>query len=468
MLQFIRLTTFGMLLMLAAGLTAAQTVPDFANLADAHASSVVRIEARVEQPPERQNQMDRLQEQMPELYRYFFGDQMPFSGPQQPRRERRSQGSGFIVSTDGYIVTNHHVVADATHVQVRTQDSRIFEADIIGTDEQSDVALLKVDARDLPAVEFADSDRLRVGEWVLAIGAPFGMDYSVTAGIVSAKGRSLGERYVPFIQSDVAINPGNSGGPLFNAEGRVVGVNSQIYTRSGGFMGLSFAIPSNLVESIVTQLKDTGTVERGWLGIAMDSNYNDDPDLAQSFGLDRPIGALVVEVYPDTPAAAAGLRPGDLILEFDGAQIQRFSDLAPMVGATPPGSEVELTVMRDGERMPVPLTIGALPDNEPGMRQPEDSQDAPRINRLNLEVRDLQPEESRQLGGTAGVVVTGVVGDPGAAAGFAPGDVITMIQGQQITDVESFNQVLTQLPENRRVAVRIVRDGVSRFVAVRL
>ncbi len=463
--------SLGMILILAllSGFSFAQGVPDFSDLARDNAPSVVRIEAQAERPEQRQRQMEQFERQMPELYRYFFGDQFPGGpGPQQ-RQPRQSQGSGFIISSDGYIVTNHHVIAEATDIRVRTIENQIFPAEIVGTDEQSDIALLKVDATGLPAAEFGDSDELSVGEWVLAIGAPFGMDYSVTAGIVSAKGRSLGERYVPFIQSDVAINPGNSGGPLFNSDGEVVGVNSQIYTRSGGFMGLSFSVPSNLVTDIVAQLRDEGSVSRGWLGIAMDDSYNEDPDLAQSFGLDRPIGALVVQVYEGTPAAEAGLRPGDLILEFDGQEIMRFSDLAPLVGATPPGSEVDLTVLRNGDEITVPLTVGELPEQEPTMmgQNGADPEQAPAVNRLNLEVRALSEQEASELG-DRGVVVTEVVGDPAETAGFRQGDIITMIHGQFIESTEDFEEVVAGLPENRRIAVRIVRDGVSRFIAVAL
>lgn len=455
------------ILALATGIAGAQGVPDFSDLASDNAPSVVRIEAQAERPEQRQRQMEQFERQMPELYRYFFGDQFP-GGPQQ-RQPRQSQGSGFIISSDGYIVTNHHVIADATEIRVRTIENQIYPADVVGTDEQSDIALLKVDASGLPAAEFGDSDALNVGEWVLAIGAPFGMDYSVTAGIVSAKGRSLGERYVPFIQSDVAINPGNSGGPLFNSDGEVVGVNSQIYTRSGGFMGLSFSVPSNLVTDIVAQLRENGTVSRGWLGIAMDDSYNEDPELAQSFGLDRPIGALVVQVYEGTPAAEAGLRPGDLILEFDGQEITRFSDLAPLVGATPPGSEVDLTVVRNGDEITVPLTVGELPEQEPTMmgQSGSDPEQMPAVNRLNLEVRDLSEQEASELG-DRGVVVTDVVGDPAEAAGFRQGDIITMVHGQFIESASDFEEVVAGLPENRRIAVRIVRDGVSRFIAVAL
>lgn len=402
---------------------------------------------------------------MPDLFRHYFGDQMP---PMPEQRPRNSQGSGFIISEDGYVVTNHHVIANAENIRVRTSDHRIFDAEVVGTDEQTDIALIKVDASDLPYVEMGDSDALSVGEWVLAIGAPFGMDYSVTAGIVSAKGRSLGERYVPFIQSDVAINPGNSGGPLFNRDGEVIGINSQIYTRSGGFMGMSFAIPSNLVVDIVDQLRETGSVTRGWLGIAMDDSFNDDPELAESFGLDRVVGALVTQVYDGTPAQDAGLRPGDLILEYDGRLVTRFSDLAPMVGATRPGTEVDLLVMRNGEEITVPLEVGELPQDERtivGQAQPDPDQDAGNV--LNVRVRELTADEARALG-DGGVFVTDVLPGPAEEAGLREGDIITMIHGQFVTTVEDFETTVSNLPEGRRIAMRIVRDGTTRFISIGL
>lgn len=455
-----------LMVVVLAGAAHAQQLPDFTTLAQEQSASVVRVEADTERRQQSQQRQDPWGREMPDLFRDFFGEQMP--GMPREQQPRRSQGSGFIISEDGYIVTNHHVIANASEVRVRTSDHRIFRAEVVGTDEPSDIAVLKVDAAGLPAVRIGDSDALRVGEWVLAIGAPFGMDYSVTAGIVSAKGRSLGERYVPFIQSDVAINPGNSGGPLFNTDGEVVGINSQIYTRSGGFMGLSFSIPSNLVMDIVDQLQTAGQVSRGWLGIAMDDSYNDDPDLAESFGLERSVGALVVHVYEDTPARAAGLQPGDLILEFDGREVIRFSDLAPMVGATRPGTEVDLLVLRNGEEITLPLEVGELAEQEPmmmGQAQPGVPDEA--TNPLNILVRDLTREEARDIA-DGGVMVTEVMPGPAAESGLRSGDIITMIHGQFVTSVEDFERVMANLPEGRRIALRIVRNGTTRFISIGL
>ncbi|MFC3853848.1 DegQ family serine endoprotease [Salinispirillum marinum] len=447
------------------------TLPDFATLAEDYSPSVVRIEAQGEPSQRQQQQMEQFeqwQEQMPEMFRYFFGDQPP-NGQRPPQAQpSRSQGSGFIISADGFVVTNHHVIAGANNIRVRLNDQRVYDAELVGTDEQSDLALLKVEATNLPFLRFGDSDDLRVGAWVLAIGAPFGMDYSVTAGIVSAKGRSLGERYVPFIQTDVAINPGNSGGPLFNTQGEVVGINSQIYTRSGGFMGLSFAIPSNMAMDIIDQLQTNGRVARGWLGIAMDSNYNNDPDLAESFGLDRPIGALVQHVYSGTPAQDAGLRPGDLILRFGDRDIQQFSDLAPLVGATRPGTVVDLSVVRNGERITLPLEIGALPENEQSVIAQAQPQAMPDVdNPLMIRARDLTPAESRVLQ-ERGVMIDEVFAGPAQDAGLVSGDVITMLHGQFVRTKEEFDRVVANLPEGRRVALRIIRDNAVRFVSVAL
>ncbi|WLD57450.1 Do family serine endopeptidase [Salinispirillum sp. LH 10-3-1] len=440
------------------------TLPDFVTLAEEYSPSVVRIEAEGEPNRRQQQQMEQWQQQMPEMFRYFFGDQMP-NQPQQ-QQPRRSQGSGFIISSDGYVVTNHHVIAGANSVRVRLDDQRSFAAEVVGTDEQSDLALLKVDATNLPSLSFGDSDQLRVGEWVLAIGAPFGMDYSVTAGIVSAKGRSLGDRYVPFIQTDVAINPGNSGGPLFNTQGQVIGINSQIYTRSGGFMGLSFAIPSNMAMDIIEQLRDTGVVARGWLGIAMDSNYNDDQMLAESFGLDRPVGALVQHVYNGTPAEDAGLIPGDLILSFGSREIRRYTDLAPLVGATRPGTMVNLEIVRNGERMTLPLRIGAFPEDEQQVvarAAPTPDVDNP----LKVRVRDLTQGEARAAQ-ERGVIIDEVFEGPAMEADLRQGDIITMMHGQFVRTKAEFDAVAEDLPEGRRVALRIIRDGAVRFVSVAL
>ncbi len=319
--------------------TTAAELPDFKEIVRAHSPAVVKI--IVEQNASRAEQQQPGPEEMPEELRRFF----EFRGAPPSEQERMGLGSGFIISQDGYILTNNHVVEGATSVLVRMSDRREFEAKVVGTDPRSDLALLRIEASDLPVLKLATNDDLEVGEWVLAIGSPFGLDYSVTAGIVSAKGRSLptehNENYVPFIQTDVAINPGNSGGPLFNLDGEVVGVNSQIFTRSGGSIGLSFAIPASVARNVVDQLKENGRVTRGWLGVTI---QDVDKNLAESFGLKRPGGALVAEVSKDGPAAKAGLRSGDIIVTFDGKDIPTSADLPHLVGLVAPGTTVDVEI----------------------------------------------------------------------------------------------------------------------------
>ncbi|MEE3190901.1 MAG: Do family serine endopeptidase, partial [Pseudomonadota bacterium] len=337
---------------------------------------------------------------MPEIFRHFFGRQFP-QGP-VPRRDSNSLGSGFIVSEDGYILTNNHVVQGADEIIVRLNDRRELEAVLIGADPSSDLAVLKVDADDLPTVELGDSDKLDVGEWVVAIGSPFGFDYSVTAGIVSAKGRSLpNENYVPFIQTDVAINPGNSGGPLFNLEGQVVGINSQIYTRSGGFMGVSFAIPINVAMDVAEQLKSKGKVSRGWLGVVIQEVNK---DLAESFGLDRAAGALVVQVVDGSPAESSGLVSGDIIVKVNGKDVQLSSDLPHLIGRLRAGDAAKLSVVRAGKRKTIDVEIGALPESDDIQLSSNTPPAERKSNRLGLVVSDIPAGKSNEQG----VVVTDV------------------------------------------------------------
>jgi serine protease Do len=305
-----------------------------------------------------------------------------------------------------------------------------------------------------------------VGEWVLAIGSPFGFDHSVTAGIVSAKERALAnETYVPFIQTDVAINPGNSGGPLFNLEGEVVGVNSQIYTRSGGFMGLSFAIPIDVAMDVVNQLKNKGFVTRGWLGVVIQEVNK---DLAESFGLDKPAGALVAKVLPDSPAQAAGLQEGDVILRFNNATIDLSSDLPPQVGRVKPGAKVRLDAMRDGKRKDFWVTIGELPGEDQVAAASGEKRQKPEANRLNLVVSELDAERKEKWNIAAGVVVRRVLQGAGADAGLMVGDVITMLNGERIQTVAEFEKVTAEMPAGKAVPMRIVRRGSPMFIPVKL
>lgn len=374
----------------------------------------------------------------------------------------RGMGSGFIISPDGYIVTNHHVVANADRVTVRLNDKREFEAKLVGSDKQTDLALLKIEARDLPTVKLGNSDALKVGQWVVAIGAPFGLERTATQGIVSALSRSLpGDQYVPFIQTDVAVNPGNSGGPLFDLAGEVVGINSQIYSRTGGYMGLSFAIPINTALNIVEQLKSDGRVERGWLGVVMQSMSQ---DLARSLGVKEPVGALVSQVNQGSPAAEAGMKAGDIIIAYNGKSITDSGDLPPLVGTTKPGQTVPLTVVREGKEQTINVKLGSFPDSgEIRLAQGDDGANGAR---LNLSVSDLTTEQRRQLAVSGGVLVNDV--GPGAAqsAGVRPGDVIVQVDNQEVRDVAHLRKLVTQLPEGKTVPILVKRGDGALFLAL--
>ncbi len=385
--------------------------------------------------------------------------------------DSRSLGSGFIISDDGYVLTNYHVVQNADEVLVRLSDRRQYVAEIVGHDERSDLALLKIDAEDLPTVSIGSSTDLEVGEWVLAIGSPFGFEHSATAGIVSAKQRSLPQdNYVPFIQTDVAINPGNSGGPLFNLEGEVVGINSHIYSRTGGFMGLSFAIPIELAMDVVDQLQTTGRVARGWLGVLIQDVSR---DLAESFEMDRPYGALVAQVVPDSPAAEAGLEVGDVIIRFRGQEIPTSSALPPMVGRTPVNTEVEVEIIRDGSERTLTVALGELPEDDAqarGERPSPDAQPEPeRSDVLGMRLRDLDPEQREELGlGRGGVLVERVGDGAAASAGVRRNDVILMLNQQEAESVEALERIVADLPRGRWVPMLVHRDGSPRYIGLRL
>jgi serine protease Do len=352
---------------------------DFSDLVEKNAPAVVNISASTKAKKRTLSQQQ--QQQIPEAFKRFFGDDFGFA-PQQ--REKQSFGSGFIISKEGYVLTNNHVVDHADKVIVKLNDRRELEAEVIGTDERTDVALLKIKADNLPVVQIGNPQTLKVGQPVLAIGSPFGFDYSATAGIVSAKSRALpNESYVPFIQTDVAINPGNSGGPLFNSEGQVIGINSQIYSRSGGYMGLAFAIPIDVAMDVVEQLKDNGKVARGYLGVVI---QDIDRDLAEAYGLAKPAGALVAKVLPDTPAEKAGLKEGDIILQFNGQEIGLSSELPQLIGRAKVGKKLPLTLLRDGKKMDLPFEVASLPEAEADT----DKQAAePDLNSLGIGLRNL-------------------------------------------------------------------------------
>jgi serine protease Do len=439
-------------------------LPDFTSLVEKNSAAVVNISssqkmaaAERELPPEMQD----LPEGVPydELFRHFFGD-----GGESA--ETQSLGSGFIISPDGFVITNHHVVKDADEIVVRLQDRRELLAKVVGSDKRSDIALLKIEADNLPVVRLGAGENLKVGEWVLAIGSPFGFDHSVTAGIVSAKGRSLpSDNYVPFIQTDVAINPGNSGGPLFDLDGRVVGVNSQIYSRTGGFMGLSFAIPIEVAMKVVDQLKSKGYVSRGWIGVQIQDVTR---ELAESFGMNRPKGALVAKLLPKSPAQEAGLQVGDVIVEFNGHEIATSASLPPLVGMTAIGDVVALKIMRQGDTKQLKIKIGMLPDEDHpvvGMNKAPDAVS----NALGMAVSDLTPEQRAQLEvEKGGVLVQSVKNGPAYDAGIRKGDVILRIQNETIRDMKHFNQVTKDLPKKKSIAILVQRRGGSVFLALKL
>ncbi|WP_264753801.1 DegQ family serine endoprotease [Marinobacter sp. P4B1] len=452
---------------------AARGLPDFTELVEENSSAVVNIStttdpqssgSRFQGMPFDERQFEQLP---PFLQDFFRGPQSPFGGSPHSQQPSRSMGSGFIVSKDGYVLTNNHVVEGADEVIVRLNDRREFKAVIVGTDPRSDMAVLKIDnGDDLPVVSIGRSQDLKVGEWVFAIGSPFGFDYTVTAGIVSALGRSLpSENYVPFIQTDVAINPGNSGGPLFNLDGEVVGINSQIYTRSGGFMGVSFAIPIDDAMSVFRQIRDEGSVARGWLGVLIQEVNR---DLAESFGLKRPRGALIAEVMEGSPAESGGLQSGDIVLEFNGEAVQRSSDLPPMVGRTAVGESARLTVLREGREMDLDVEIGRLPEDDETAASPEvGSNENSGANPLGLAVESLNDEMARAAGVDGGVLVSGVGQGAAYEAGIRPRDIITEINRKQVRSVDEFRKVVAGLPDNRAVSVRIVRQGRAIYLVMK-
>lgn len=445
-------------------------LPEFTELVEQASPAVVNISTRQKLPQREvavQGQMPDL-EGLPPMFREFFERSIP-QIPRAPggrQREAQSLGSGFIISDDGYVLTNNHVVADADEIVVRLSDRSELEAKLIGADPRTDVALLKVEGDHLPTVKLGKSDELKVGEWVLAIGSPFGFDHSVTAGIVSAKGRSLpNENYVPFIQTDVAINPGNSGGPLFNLDGEVVGINSQIFTRSGGFMGLSFAIPISVAMDVANQLKTDGKVSRGWLGVVIQEVNK---DLAESFGLDKPAGALVAQVLDNGPAAKGGLQVGDVILSLNDQPIVMSADLPHLVGVLKPGSKAELEVVRDGSRKTVKLEIGALPEDEDEISVSNAAGAERSSNRLGVSVVELSAEQKKALDLRGGVVIKEVQNGPAALIGLRPGDVITHLNNQAIDSTKTFEQVASELPANRSVSMRVLRQGRASFITFKL
>jgi len=449
---------------------ARSALPDFTELVEKYGGAVVNISTTQKLKRSRMPSMPHgMPEGIPEgpfgdLFRHFFGEQG--EGGDFEQYDAKSLGSGFIISSDGYVMTNHHVIKDATEILVRLSDRRELEAEVIGSDERSDIALLKIDADHLPVVKIGNSEKLKVGEWVLAIGTPFGFDHSATAGIVSAKGRALPrENYVPFIQTDVAINPGNSGGPLFNLDGEVVGINSQIYSRTGGFMGLSFAIPIDMAMKVAEQLKESGHVARGWLGVLIQDVTR---ELAESFGMDKPRGALVAKVVPGSPAEEAGLKVGDIITKFNGKAVILSSDLPPLVGITPVGEKVRVEILRNGKVKNLTVTLGELSEDEVQLAGGGEPKSA-KASRLKITVSDLTPEQRKRLSiSENGVLVSQVQAGPARRAGVRRGDVILMINNVEVTDARQFRELVDDLPSGKSVPLLVQRRGGPVFLALKI
>ena len=449
----------------------AKELPDFTELAEKQGPSVVNISV---------TQMVQSQgvggfpgmpndEAFNELFRRF-GLPMPgvpgAPGGQVPPQEFKSNslGSGFIISGDGYILTNAHVVNEADEVIVKLSDKREFKAKIIGADRRTDVALLKIDATGLPKVTVGDPGKLKVGEWVAAIGSPFGLENTMTAGIVSAKGRALPqENFVPFIQTDVAINPGNSGGPLFNLKGEVVGINSQIYSRSGGSMGLSFAIPIDVAIDVSMQLKLSGKITRGWLGIAIQEITK---DLADSFGMKNTNGALIAGVEKSSPAEKGGLEPGDVILKFDGKSIETSSDLPRAVGSTKPGKKAAVEVLRKGAIKGLNVTVGESPFEKDEVAT-NNKTTKPEINRIGMVLRELTAQQKKTLNGRNGLLVADVQG-LAAQAGIRRGDVVLGLNNTEVQSPEQFNKQLSAVPAGKTIALLIQRGENTLYVPIKL
>ena len=441
-------------------------LPDFTELVEKTGPAVVNIQVTQfgERAQSRSDGMEdpRGEQEIPEFFRRFFDvPGNPGQGGGSP--DRRGAGSGFILESDGYVITNHHVVDGADQIIVRLADRREFEAELIGSDPLSDIALLKIDAKRLPTLKLGDSEGLRPGEWVVAIGSPFNFDQSVTAGIVSAKGRSTNQQqYVPFIQTDVAINRGNSGGPLLNMDGEVVGINSWILSSGGGYMGLSFSIPIETASGAVKQLREHGKVSRGLLGVQVGAVNR---EMAEAFGLERPVGALVNDVNDGSAAERAGIEPGDVILAFNGVEIESSGDLPPLVGANPPGTEAEVLVSRNGDEKTFVVTLDALESDEDGNLLASSSEGG-NSNALGVVVEEINENRRRSLGNPeGGVIVARIESDAAYRAGLRNGDVILTVNNKSVEDSETFERIAKSLPEGKAVALRVMREGITRYIA---
>lgn len=445
----------------------AAELPDFTGLVEKYGPAVVNVQATGNAEAQGQDQDTIDQQDVPEIFRRFFG---PMPRPHGGGGERVSMGSGFVISADGYVLTNNHVVDGASQVTVRLSDRRELDAKVVGTDAQYDIALLKLNATDLPVVSLGDSKNVKAGQWVVAIGSPFGFDHSVTAGIVSAVGRNFGgadQQYVPFIQTDVPINRGNSGGPLFNLNGQVVGINSQIFSNTGGFMGVSFAIPIDIAMNAVEQLKTSGRVTRGMIGVRI---QNVDREQAKALGLPRIGGALVNQITPGSSADKAGVQLGDVILSFAGHDIASSADLPPLVGSTKPGTKADLGLWRDGKTLTVAVTIGEQPADKDAQASAARGGGAAAAagNPLGIVVDELSAEQRKALGITngEGVIVTRIAGAAARRAALMPEDVILMVGRKPVKSVADFNGALKSAKPGDSVMLLVRRGDQTSFLAL--
>ena len=441
-------------------------LPDFSILAEEQGNKVVNISSIVERRVNQGN-VPFQDERMQEFFKRFgipnFPGIPPQGGDQSPQESVNGTGSGFIIESNGYIITNAHVVAQADTVVVKLADKREFKAEILGMDRRTDVALLKIKAKNLPKVELGNPEKIKVGQWVAAIGSPFGLENTMTVGVVSAKGRALPqENFVPFIQTDVAINPGNSGGPLFNTEGEVIGINSQIYSRTGGYMGLSFAIPIDVAINVADQLKKNGKVIRGWLGVAIQEVTE---ELSESFGLDNTSGALIAMVEKASPAEKGGIQPGDIILKFNNNFILSSSDLPKFVGTIKPFTKVPVEILRKGKKIKLDVKVGEMPSEETVVASRESKINE--VNRIGLSLRQLNNDDRKKINGRNGLLVLKVEGSA-STSGIRTGDVILAFNNSAVESIASFNKKIRRVPKGKTIALLIYRNGNTIYIPVKV
>lgn len=458
--RFVQKGMYAVAFTFAAQAQAASPV-DFSNLVEQVSPAVVSVNV-----VKKMTQEELLQQQVPEILKRFFGNQIIIPQQKAPQ-EKTAYGSAFFISKDGYLLTNHHVIEDASEVTIMLNDRREIDAKVVGSDARTDVALLKVEGNNYPALSTGSIDQLKVGQPVLAIGSPFGFDYSASAGIVSAKSRNmLGETSVPFIQTDVALNPGNSGGPLFNQQGQVVGVNSRIFSGTGGYMGLSFSIPIDVAMDVADQLKKNGKVTRSYLGVML---QDIDRNLAEAYKLPKPEGSLITQVAPNSPAAKAGFRAGDVIMKYNGTPISRTGELLNYLNRTTPNQSIQLEVLRDDKAKVIEATLTSAPDDTPAKSTGADGVKAQKGPTLGVSIRSLSANELQQLGVKGGVYIQDVVrGGLASQSRIIPGDVVTQINNKAVLNSNDFVEAVSELKENTVARVAIVRQGQNAIVGLRI